>query len=112
MNMPTPAEIHECLVHLDAEISALPRIRVTVALGKIAFDAYLHLLRRRGIIMTPRPAFAHAAVVELPNRQTLVGCYHPSRQNTQTGKLTPQMVDAVLERVRRTLRRRSRPLSS
>lgn len=110
-NKPTPTEIRECLYHLDAEISALPRIVVTVALGKIAFDAFLHLLRRRGVVVTSRPAFAHAAVVGLPNGQTLVGCYHPSRQNTHTGRLTPPMVDAVLELVRRKLRRRRLPPS-
>jgi uracil-DNA glycosylase family 4 len=110
-NRPTPAEIQECLPHLETEISALPRIKVSVALGKIAFDAYLRLLRRRGIAISPRPTFAHAAVVELPNGQTLLGCYHPSRQNTHTGKLTPPMIDAILELVRCTLRRRSLPPS-
>ena len=102
-NKPTPAEIRECLSHLEAETSVLPRVMVFVALGKIAFDACLHLLRQRGIAITPRPRFAHAIVIDLPNGQTVMGCYHPSRQNTHTGRLTPRMLDDVLALVRRRL---------
>jgi uracil-DNA glycosylase family 4 len=94
-NKPTPEEIANCLPHLDEEIAALPRVRVVVALGKIAFDAYLQLLRRRGVALRPRPHFGHAVAHALPNGQTLMGCYHPSRQNTNTGKLTPPMMDEV-----------------
>ena len=61
-NKPTPAEIARCLPHLDAEISALPRVRVIVALGKIGFDAYLRLLKRRGIDIRPRPEIGRAHV--------------------------------------------------
>ena len=99
-NTPTPAEIARCLPHLQAEIDALPRVRVIIALGKIGFDAYLQLLKRRGIVVRPRPVFAHAARYRLPNGQTLVGCYHPSRQNTNTGKLTPRMMDDVFRKAR------------
>jgi uracil-DNA glycosylase family 4 len=102
-NKPAPEEVARCLPHLQAEIDALPRVSVIVALGKIAFDAYLQLLKRRGIVVRPRPAFAHAARYGLPNGQTLVGCYHPSRQNTNTGKLTPRMMDAVLRKARGAL---------
>ena len=102
-NKPTPEELARCLPHLEAEIDALPRIRVVVALGRIAFDAYLQLLKRRGIVMRPRPPFAHAARYRLPNGQTLVGCYHPSRQNTNTGKLTARMMDDVLRQARAAL---------
>jgi uracil-DNA glycosylase family 4 len=102
-NKPTPEEILRCLPHLDAELNALPRLRVVVALGRIAFDAYLRMLKRRGTTHRPRPSFAHAAAHRLPNGQTLVGCYHPSRQNTNTGKLTPGMMDAVFDAVRREL---------
>jgi len=102
-NKPTPEEITQCLPHLDAEINALPRIRVVVALGKIAFDAYLQLLKQRDVNVRPRPPFAHSAAHALPNGQTLVGCYHPSRQNTNTGKLTAKMMDAVFNVVRREL---------
>jgi uracil-DNA glycosylase family 4 len=101
-NKPTPQEIVNCLPHLEAEIAALPRVRVVVAMGSIAFHAYLHLLKRGGTPVRPRPAFGHAAVCELPNGTTLIGCYHPSRQNTNTGKLTARMMDRVfrLARVR------------
>ena len=94
-NKPTPEEIAECLPHLDDEVAALPRVRIVVALGRIGFDAYLQLLRRRGIVVRPKPAFGHARAHELPNGQTLIGCYHPSRQNTNTGKLTAPMMDVV-----------------
>jgi uracil-DNA glycosylase family 4 len=92
-NKPSPDEIVKCLPHLDAEIAALPRISVVIALGKIAFDAYLRLLKTRGVDVKPRPAFAHALAHRLPNGVTLIGCYHPSRQNTNTGKLTARMLD-------------------
>ena len=104
-NKPTPEEIARCLPHLDAEIAALPRIRVVVALGRIAFDAYLRLLKERGVNARPRPAFGHALAHRLSNGQTLIGCYHPSRQNTNTGKLTPPMMDAVFRRANRALKR-------
>jgi len=102
-NKPTPEEIVRCLPHLEAELSALPRIRVVVALGKIGFDAYLRLLKSRGLDLRPQPAFGHAAAHELPNGQMLIGCYHPSRQNTNTGKLTAPMMDDVFRRARRAL---------
>ena len=70
---------------------------------ELAFEAYLQLTRRRGIDVRPRPAFGHGAVFRLPGGETLVGCYHPSRQNTQTRKLTPRMMDAVFGDVRRML---------
>jgi uracil-DNA glycosylase family 4 len=103
-NKPTPEEIANCLPHLDAEIAALPRVRVVIALGKIGFDAYLRLLKQRGIVLRPRPEFGHAAVHSLPNGQTLIGCYHPSRQNTNTGKLNAAMMDVVFRRARNALR--------
>lgn len=107
-NKPTPEEIARCLPHLDAEIAALPRVEVVVALGRIAFDAYLQLLKRRGIAIRPRPQFAHASVALLANGQTLIGCYHPSRQNTNTGKLTAAMMDDVFRKSRRALSRNLR----
>jgi len=103
-NKPTREEIANCLAHLESETSALPRVRVVVALGRIGFDAWLQLLRRRGVDLRPRPAFGHAAAHTLPNRQTLLGCYHPSRQNTNTGKLNAQMMDDVFFRAREALR--------
>lgn len=103
-NMPTPEEIANCLPHLDAEIAALPHVRVVVALGKIGFDAYLQLLKRRGLVVTPRPVFGHGVVHPLSNGQILLGCYHPSRQNTNTGKLTARMMDDVFRLAHRALR--------
>ena len=102
-NKPTPEEIANCLPHLDEEIAALPRVGVIVALGKIGFDAYLQLLKRRGVALRPRPPFGHAIAHALPNGQTLIGCYHPSRQNTNTGKLTSSMMDEVFRLARRAL---------
>jgi uracil-DNA glycosylase len=103
-NKPTPEEIAACGAHLDAELDALPNIRVIVALGKIAFDAYVQRLRQRGVPLRPRPAFGHGASYELPNGQLLLGCYHPSRQNTNTGRLTPRMLDDVFRFSRKALR--------
>jgi uracil-DNA glycosylase family 4 len=105
-NKPAPEEIARCLQHLDAETAALPRLRVVVALGKIAFDAYLRLLARRSIVIRPRPAFGHGLAHSLPNGLTLIGCYHPSRQNTNTGKLTAAMIDRVFRDAAAVLQRR------
>jgi uracil-DNA glycosylase family 4 len=103
-NKPTPEEIANCLPHLDAEIAALPRVRVVVALGRIGFDAYLALLKQRGVVVKPRPAFGHGLAHHLPNGQTLIAAYHPSRQNTNTGKLTAKMMDEVFRLARSRLR--------
>jgi uracil-DNA glycosylase family 4 len=94
-NKPAPDEILNCLPHLDAELDALPRIRVIVALGKIAFDSFLQLLARRGGLLRPRPRFGHGARHVLSDQRVLIASYHPSRQNTQTNKLTPAMMDDV-----------------
>jgi uracil-DNA glycosylase family 4 len=102
-NKPTPEEIARCLPHLGAELAALPRVSVVVALGKIAFDAYLQLLKRNGVVPKPRPTFGHGVVHPLPNGQMLFGCYHPSRQNTNTGKLTADMLRDVFKRAREVL---------
>jgi uracil-DNA glycosylase len=105
-NTPTPEEIARCLPHLEHEIAALPNIQIVVALGRIAFGAYLRLLGGQGVVMRPQPAFGHAVEHRLANGQTLIGCYHPSRQNTNTGKLTPAMMDAVFHLAQRRLSRR------
>jgi uracil-DNA glycosylase family 4 len=104
-NKPTPEEIRNCLPHLDAEVAALPRVRVIVGLGKVGFDAYLRLLSVRGVVVRPRPAFGHGVVHALPNGQVLIGCYHPSRQNTNTGKLTAKMMDEVFRKTTHALSR-------
>jgi uracil-DNA glycosylase len=85
-------------------VAALPRVRVVVALGKIAHDAYLQLMRDGGILLRPRPTFAHGSVARLPNGHVLIGSYHPSRQNTNTGRLTPSMMRAIFRKARTLLR--------
>ena len=103
-NKPRPEEITRCLDHLDAELAALPRVQVVVALGRIAFDAWLQRLRRQGALPAPRPAFGHGVVVRMGNGLPIViGCYHPSRQNTNTGVLTAPMIAAVFRKARRLL---------
>jgi uracil-DNA glycosylase family 4 len=104
-NKPRPEEIARCLPHLGAELDALPNVRVVVALGRIGFDAYLKLLRGRGLVTRPRPEFGHGSVAKLPDGHVLIGCYHPSRQNTNTGKLTPAMMDRVFALARSRLAR-------
>ena len=109
-NKPSPEEITRCLDHLDAELAVLPNIRVVVALGKIGFDAWLQVIKRHGVRVTPKPRFGHGEAVTLDVGdtglpRTLIGCYHPSRQNTNTGVLTPAMMRAVFRQARRELPR-------
>ncbi len=94
-NKPLPAEVRNCQVHFDRELDALPRVRVLVALGRLAWDAALVQLRRRGDALAPRPQFAHGTVYRSPTGLHLIGAYHPSRQNTHTGRLTPDMLADV-----------------
>jgi len=109
-NKPTPQEVSACLDHLEAELRQLPRVDTVVALGRIAWDAWLQLLSRHAVLPRPKPAFGHGAVFEMgaleatgqprpsprfPTR--LIGCYHPSRQNTNTGTVTAAMYDAVFQ---------------
>jgi uracil-DNA glycosylase family 4 len=104
-NKPLPEEIDRCLPHLQNEIAHLPHLQVVVALGKIAWDAWLKLLAMNGeSIPRPRPVFGHGAKW-IHDGITLVGAYHPSRQNTNTGVVTPKMYDAVFSAVRQSLRR-------
>jgi uracil-DNA glycosylase family 4 len=107
-NRPTPEEVANCRPHLAAEIAALPNVTVVVALGKIGFDAYLQLLRTQGARVQPRPVFEHGGGAALPNGITLIGCYHPSRQNTNTGRLTSSMMDDVFRLAKHTLERAGR----
>ena len=110
-NKPTPAEIAACHDHLVAEVAALPRVSMLIGLGRIGFDAAWRLLAGRGIIVRPRPAFAHDAAYEAGG-YTVIASYHPSRQNTNTGRLTPRMMDAVFARARRQLSAISSQLSA
>jgi uracil-DNA glycosylase family 4 len=99
-NKPTPQEIANCRPYLVAHLRLLAEARVILALGRIGFDAVLAALADGGSALpAPRPAFGHGVEYAV-GRYVLVGSYHPSRQNTQTGRLTPAMLDAVLARVR------------
>ena len=103
-NKPLPSEIANCRGYLVRELEIL-QPRAVLALGKIAWDAYLEILKQRGLI-TSRAAFrfAHGAEAELPGGGArLFGVYHPSQQNTQTGRVTPAMYSQVLRRIRRFL---------
>jgi uracil-DNA glycosylase len=105
-NRPLPAELARCAPFLDRELSALSRLRVVVALGAIAWNAMLAALARAGhAVPRPAPRFGHGAAFAPPGAPALLGSYHPSRQNTQTGRLTPEMLDAVLARAVELARR-------
>jgi len=95
-NKPEPDERSACAPFLARELALLGGVQVVVALGQIAWNALAAHFRLR-----PRPAFAHLAECPLPGGRTLVGSYHPSQQNTFTGKLTEPMFDAVFTRARR-----------
>jgi uracil-DNA glycosylase family 4 len=98
-NKPTPEEFDTCRRWLLAELGLLERIRVVVVLGKIAHDRFLAAEAARGHeVPRPRPAFGHGAEHRLPSGLTLLCSYHPSQQNTFTGKLTRPMLDAVFAR--------------
>jgi uracil-DNA glycosylase family 4 len=91
-NRPLPEELVNCAPYLDREIEGLRRLKVVVALGRIGFDAYLNYLRRRALIRSKAAyGFTHGAKYSLPDGKILLGSYHPSKQNTQTGKLTRPM---------------------
>jgi uracil-DNA glycosylase family 4 len=102
-NKPLPEEMRNCRPYLDRELDLLPNLKVVVALGKIAFDTYLDLLKLRGVIRSRAPfAFAHDAQFAVaPGQPVLISSYHPSQQNTSTGKLTEKMLLAVFRRAKR-----------
>ncbi|HWN90626.1 MAG TPA: uracil-DNA glycosylase, partial [Verrucomicrobiae bacterium] len=101
-NKPSPAEIRRCQPYLLEEMRLLARLRVVVALGKIGWDAYLRARRAAGgLVPRPLPRFGHGARAPMPDGTTLIGCFHPSQQNTFTGKLTRPMLKRVLMTARR-----------
>jgi uracil-DNA glycosylase family 4 len=103
-NRPLPQELANCQPYLLRELELLRRLRVVLALGQVAFDAYLAIHREReGPLKAPLPRFGHGASYAFPNGITLLASYHPSQRNTQTGLLTPPMFDAVFAAVRRLL---------
>jgi uracil-DNA glycosylase family 4 len=99
-NAPTPEERDRCLPYLARELAILDRVRVAVVLGGFAYQALWRVLGDQGVALPrPRPRFGHG--VEVPTaRLTILGCFHPSQQNTFTGRLTAPMLDAVLGRAR------------
>jgi uracil-DNA glycosylase len=100
-NKPLPAELANCAPFLDRELAILKQVKVVVALGKIGFDAYLAYLKRTGFVQrTAAYKFAHAASYAMPNGVTLLASYHPSNQNTATGKLTGEMFEQVFRKAK------------
>jgi uracil-DNA glycosylase len=101
-NKPLPQELANCSTFLDREIEGLKRTKVVVALGKIGFDAYLNYLKRRGRLASKGLyEFRHGAKYEMPDGKILLASYHPSNQNTQTGKLTRQMFAEIFKEAAR-----------
>src|SRR5512135_1903924 len=101
-NKPTPGEIAACAPYLDRELLALKNVKVVVALGRIGFEAYLNFVKRQGQPISRKDhLFGHAAEYTMPNRIILLASYHPSNQNTATGKLTEKMFTDIFKRARK-----------
>lgn len=109
-NKPQPDEITSCRPYLVRELQLLKHVQVVIALGRLGHDAFLAAAREAGIaIPGRRPVFAHGAETTLTResgRLMLLAAYHPSQQNTQTGRLTPDMLDRIFRRARQWLRPR------
>jgi uracil-DNA glycosylase len=98
-NKPLPSELAECSQFLDRELAGLTKVKVVVALGKIGFDAYLNYLKRRGMLGSRKEyVFKHGASYRFLDGKVLLASYHPSNQNTQTGKLTREMFVEIFKR--------------
>jgi uracil-DNA glycosylase family 4 len=108
-NRPAPKEIRNCSRYLRREFILLPHIDVVVTLGHVAFQGFLAMSQAEGFQPPPpSPRFAHGAQYHLasgPRQLTLLASYHPSRQNTQTGRLTERMLDRIFQHARRMLAR-------
>jgi uracil-DNA glycosylase family 4 len=104
-NQPSSEEIRHCRGYLERELEILPNLRVVVALGKVAFDVYLSILRDRGVIRSRAPfRFAHNREHRIAEDQPLlISSYHPSQQNTSTGRLTEKMLRDVFLQAKRRL---------
>jgi uracil-DNA glycosylase family 4 len=110
-NKPLPSELVNCSEYLDRELAILKNVKVVVALGKIAFGAYLAHLRRAGKLASKTGfTFGHARSYEMPNGVTVLASYHPSNQNTATGKLTAPMFEAVFRTAKQIIANARRPL--
>jgi uracil-DNA glycosylase family 4 len=107
-NKPLPSELANCSEYLDRELALLRKIKVVVALGRIGFEAYLaHLRRTKVLSRTTGLSFRHAAHYQLPNGVLLLASYHPSNQNTATGKLTAEMLEAIFRSAKALIQRTS-----
>lgn len=107
-NKPTPQELRNCFSFLVEEFEALDRMRAAIGLGAIGFNAIVRALAQRGFAFANKPVFAHGGefdAVRGGRTVTLLGTYHPSRQNTNTGKLTVPMFDAIFTRAKEILAR-------
>ena len=103
-NKPLREELANCRPYLLEELTLLGQTKVVVALGKVAFDSFLGAYPERGIaVPSPRPRFGHGVVFTLPDGIRLFGSYHPSQQNTQTGRLTPEMFEGVFRKAKEAL---------
>ncbi len=101
-NKPLPQELANCSTFLDREVAGLVKVKVVVALGKIGFDAYLNYVKRRGLLSSRKAfVFRHGASYRLPDGKILLTSYHPSNQNTQTGKLTREMFTEIFRQARK-----------
>jgi len=98
-NRPSPEERDNCLPYLAGELAALAELKAVVALGAFAWDGVLRALKAGGHVARPKPRFAHGAATTV-GPYALIGCFHPSQQNTFTGKLTAAMLDDVLVKAR------------
>ena len=102
-NKPLPGEFGNCRPYLEREFGLLPNVRVLIGLGQIGFNAALGLLQGHHVALpSPRPKFGHNVAYRL-GQYVVIGTYHPSRQNTNTGRLTRPMFDAVFKRAKREL---------
>lgn len=105
-NRPVLSEFRRCRPYLVEELTLLRRLKVVIVLGKIAFDSFLAAYQEcGGVLPKPRPKFGHGSVAQLSRRLTLICSYHPSQQNTFTGKLTRPMLQRVFDEARAALRR-------
>lgn len=114
-NRPTPSEIARCRPYLTAELAQLSRLQVVVALGQLAHDAFLRAATVAGVhVPRPKPRFAHGSCVRLSwgaRNLVLLDSYHPSQQNTLTGRLTPAMLGEIFRRARRLLKADARAVT-
>lgn len=99
-NKPLPAEFDACRPYMEQELALMPNLKVVLALGKLAFDAYLKLRKGQGYDLG-RPTFGHGALYHFDGLPSLLCSYHPSRQNTNTGVLTREMWDSIFAQARR-----------